>query len=188
VRGTADGLLTPHPLAATLPGLLQQDDFLIRLCGGLDPVLAPVFATLNGFGAYLDPHTIPEDMIGWLAGWIGLTFDAGQTPQRRRDLLAAGAEQLGRRGTVLGLTGAIEAVFDVTPEILESGGAGWSAKPGASLPGAALPRLLVRLRVPDPNDIDLPRLDAVVAAVKPAHVPHRVEVVKTSDVPSPAAI
>lgn len=188
MRGTADGLLTPHPIASTLPGMLQQDEFLVRLCGGLDPVLAPVFATLDGFGAYLDPRTIPEDMLAWLAGWIGLTFDAGQTPSRRRLLLAAGAEQLARRGTVAGLQSAIEAVFNVTPEILESGGAGWSVTPGASLPGAALPRLLVRLRVPEPNEIDLPRLDAVVTAVKPAHVPHRVEVVKVADPSSLADI
>lgn len=182
MRGTADGLLTPHPLVATLPGLLQQDDFLSRLCEGLDPVLAPVFATLDGFGAYLDPQTIPEDMIAWLAGWIGLTFEVGQSAQRRRDLLSAGAEQLGLRGTVRGLRGAIEAVFLVTPEILESGGAAWSATSGAPLPGAALPSLLIRLRVPEPLDIDVPRLDAVVAALKPAHMPHRVEVVRSSDV------
>jgi len=35
---------------------------------------------------------------------------------------------------------------------------------------------LVRLQVDDPATFDLRRLDALIAMIKPAHVPHRVEV------------
>ena len=38
------------------------------------------------------------------------------------------------------------------------------------------PELLVRLRVPNPEEFDVRRLDALVEMAKPAHVPHRVEV------------
>lgn len=177
MRGSSGGLGTPHPLATTLPALLAQDDFVQRMCGGLDDVLAPVFATLDCFPAYLDPATTPEDMLAWLAGWIGLTLEAGEPPERCRELVLQGVAQLGRRGTTRGLAVAIETVFGVQPEILESGGAAWSARPGSAMPGAPAGQLLVRLRVRDASTIDFARLDALVAALKPAHIPHRVEVI-----------
>ena len=34
------------------------------------------------------------------------------------------------------------------------------------------------MTVPDPKAVDAPRLDALVAAAKPAHVMHRIEIVK----------
>ena len=46
------------------------------------------------------------------------------------------------------------------------------------MPGLCGPRLVVRVTVADPDAIDTARLDALVAAAKPAHVPHRVEIVK----------
>jgi len=170
------GLLTPHPIGGTLPGLYQEDAFAQRLCSGLDEVLAPVFATLDSLPAYLDPHTAPDDMLEWLAGWIGLALDDGQSPQRRRELIRAGAELLRWRGTVRGIRSAVETLFDSTPEVVETGGAAWSATPGGALPGKPGARLIVRLGVPDVAAVDARRLDAVVAAVKPAHVAHRVEV------------
>jgi hypothetical protein len=37
---------------------------------------------------------------------------------------------------------------------------------------------VVRISVPDPKSIDASRVEAIVAAAKPAHVPQRVEIVK----------
>jgi len=67
-------------------------------------------------------------------------------------------------------------LFDAPPEIVESGGASWSADAGSPLPGSAQTELLVRLQVSDPETFDVRRLEALVAMIKPAHVPHRVEV------------
>lgn len=175
MRGLIDGLPSPHPLGAGLPGLYLQDEFAQGLTAGLDEVLAPVLTTLDCLPAYFDPATAPGDLVGWLAGWLGTTLDADHTPERRRELVLAGIELLRRRGTVRGVRDAVAAVFDRAPEISESGGAGWAARPGAPFPGAAGATLLVRLGVPDPDDFDLRRLDQVVAAAKPAHVRHRVE-------------
>ncbi len=176
MRGLVPGLVSPHPIGETLPWLLAGDAFVQKLCEGLDGVLAPVFATLDALPAYLDPDTTPEDMLDWLASWIGLSLDAGQSPARRREVVRAGAELLPWRGTVRCVREAVRAVTEYTPEIEDSGSAAWSTTAGAPLPGALIPQLVVRLRVPDPDAIDLRRLDAVVAAVKPAHVPHLVEV------------
>jgi hypothetical protein len=66
------------------------------------------------------------------------------------------------------------------PELSESGGAGWSTESGAPLPGDPEPTLHVRLRTPDPAEVDLDRLAAVVAAAAPAHVRTSVEVLLES--------
>jgi phage tail-like protein len=176
VRGLLDGLVSPHPIGATLPGLYEDDDVAQRFCQGLDEVLAPVMVTLDNLDAYLDPRTAPEDLLPWLATWVGLAFDDAQTSERQRALVRAGAELHRWRGTVTGITGAVRVLFDVTPDVVEPGGVSASLDPHAPFPGDADGELLVVVHLEDTGEDDLDRLDAVVAAVKPAHVPHRVEV------------
>jgi phage tail-like protein len=176
MRGLVPGLASPYPLGETLPSLYRDDAFAQNLCAGLDEVLAPIIATLDSLPAYLDPGTVPDDMLGWLAGWMGVSLDGHQSAERQRELVRVGVELLQWRGTARGVRSAVVALFDATPEIVESGGAVWSAEPGAALPGADEPELLVRLGVSNPEGFDVRRLEALVAMIKPAHLPHRVEV------------
>ncbi len=176
MRGLLPGLATPHPLGTTLPSLYQHDFFAQRLCEGLDEVLAPVIATLDSLPAYLDPATAPDDMLGWLAGWMGIVLDSHQSAERQRELVQVGVELLQWRGTARGVRSAVRALFESAPEIVESGGSGWSVDAGSALPGSERTDLLVRLQVEDPETFDVRRLEALVAMIKPAHVPHRVEV------------
>ena len=44
---------------------------------------------------------------------------------------------------------------------------------------AERPRLVVRLVVDDPEEIDVRRVRALVAAARPAHIPVEIEVVKS---------
>jgi phage tail-like protein len=170
------GLASPHPLGQTLPSLYRDDHFAQNLCAGLDEVLAPIIATLDSLPAYLDPGTAPDDMLGWLAGWMGIVLDGHQSAERQRELVQVGVELLQWRGTARGVRAAVGALFDTVPEIVESGGASWSAEPNSALPGSPQTELLVRLGVSDPEGFDVRRLEALVAMIKPAHVPHRVEV------------
>lgn len=176
MRGLVPGLATPYPLGEILPALYREDYFAQNLCGGLDEVLAPIIATLDSLPAYLDPATAPDDMLGWLAGWMGIVLDGHQSAERQRELVQVGVELLQWRGTTRGLRAAVGALFDGPQEIIESGGASYSVEPGAALPGSPRPDLLVRLGVPDPETFDIRRLDALVEMAKPAHLPHRVEV------------
>lgn len=176
MRGTLAALSSPRPLVETMPAVYRLDAQTQQLCDAFDEVLAPILATLDSFSAYLDPHTTPEDMLGWLAGWIGLTFDGHESESRRRDLIAAGVRTMALLGTVRGISEAVSTVFDLEPEIEESGGSVASTTAGAAPPGSSDPHLVVRLIVSDPGTLDERRLDAVVEAVKPAHIPHRVEV------------
>ncbi len=178
MRGLVPGLQTPHPLGPTLPALYQDDDFAQRFLSGLDEVLAPVLVTIDNFDTYLDPALTPDDFLDWLAGWVGIVLDDGWEDARRREIVARAAELYRMRGTAAGLAGQVEIQTGGTVEIVENGATGWSVDPGGELPGSPDPLVVVRVTVPDPKSIDAGRLDALVSAAKPAHVLHRIEIVK----------
>lgn len=173
MRGHLPALLASYPLGATLPSVYQQDGFAQELCAALDEVLAPVYTTLDSLPAYFDPATTPTDLLDWLAAWLGITLGGHESAERQRELIAAGARLLPWRGTVRGIRGAVAAATGQTPDITESGGTAWSTDATTATPGAEEPLLVVRLRNPD--GVDLEQLSAVICAIKPAHLPHRIE-------------
>jgi phage tail-like protein len=177
MKGLLSAVPTPHPLGETLPALYLDDDFVQRFCGGLDVVLAPVLLTLDSLPAYLDPGTPPDDVLEWLAGWVGVVLDGSLDPRRRREVVRTAFAVHRLRGTAAGIRQAVAVVFGTEPEVEETGAAGWSVDPRAPVPGTSPQTVVVRLRIEDPSRVDLERLDAVVAAVKPAHVAHRAEIV-----------
>jgi phage tail-like protein len=186
-RGLVEGLASPHPIGSALPTLYQQEEFVQRFVGGFDDALAPVFCTLDNFTAYLDPALAPADFLGWLGGWLGLALDDTWTREQRRNLLERAGELFNWRGTVRGLSALIELTTGAVPEIVESGGVAWSTGPDDPPPGRSEPLLVVRVHATAPagadteartEGVDLRRLEALVAAARPAHVPFRVEVVE----------
>ena len=176
MRGTVPGLPSPLPLADALPGLLRADRFAENLCASLDEVLAPVLLSLDGFPAYLDLGTAPEDMVEWLAQWLGMTVDPNAAPTSQRLLLQAAGELHTRRGTRRGLELAVEAELGVPVQVVETGASAWSAEPGGELPGEAVPAVVVIAQPRGGQEVDIERLDALVGTIKPAHVQHRVQV------------
>jgi len=173
-----EGLESPHPLGQLLPGLYQDDDFAQRFTAGLDEVLAPVLVTLDGIEAYSDPRLAPADVVGWLAGWVGVELDEAWPVERQRALVAGAARLYAWQGTARGLRELVELYTGATVEIEESGGVAWSATPEAPLPGTPGGRVVVRLRVPDPSAVDLRRLERLVGRATPAELVPYVEVVQ----------
>jgi phage tail-like protein len=178
VRGGITGLRSPHPLGPTLPAIYQDDDFAQRMLDALDSVVAPIWSTLDNFDAYLDPWLAPDDFLEWLALWVGIALDESWDEHRRRTIVARAVELYRMRGTAAGLAGQVEIQTGGSVEIVENGATGWSVDPGGELPGSPEPLVVVRVTVPDPRAVDPGRLDALVAAAKPAHVMHRIELVK----------
>lgn len=172
MRGTIEGLITPHPLGVLLPALLQGDDFTRRFVAGLDDVLAPVLLVLDTFDAYLDPALAPDDFLTWLAGWVGVQPDDAWSPDRRRALVGEMVALSAAQGTTAALRRLVELVTDRSVEVSDSGGATWSASPGSPLPGEAVPWVAVRVEggVEDPEG-----LRRLVRDVVPAHVPVTLE-------------
>jgi phage tail-like protein len=177
MRGAVEGLASSHPLTDHLPALYQEDGFAQRLVSAFDPLLAPIFSVLDNFEAYLDAALAPEDFLAWLAGWLGISLDETWSVERRRALVLRAAELYRRRGTAVGLRDHLEIFTGATVELVENGAVAWSQVAGAPLPGTPRAELLVRVRVDDPATLDVDRLDRLVRAAKPAHIPHRVEVV-----------
>jgi phage tail-like protein len=177
VRGLVPGLLSAHPIVETLPALYQEDDLARRLTRALDEVLAPAISTIDNLGAYLDPALTPDDFLEWLGSWVAALLDETWPIERRRAFVAQAADLHRRRGTVAGLADHVRVFTDGEVHITESGGAAWSATSGGMPPGSPQRSLHVRVTVRAPSDVDVARLDALVAGAKPAHLGHTVEVV-----------
>jgi phage tail-like protein len=173
MRSHVDGLTSPYPIGETLPAMLVEDPFTQRFCAGIDDVLAVLTSTLDNLGAYLDPWLAPEDFLAWLAEWVGVTVDPGWPLERRRAVVARAAELYAWRGTARGLADHIEAVTGTRPDIRDSGATSWSRRAGTSDAGPAGGASVV---VTVPPGVDPVRLNALVRAAVPAHVPVCLEV------------
>ena len=177
MRGVIEGLESAAPLLYRLPGTYQDDPFTARFVAAFDDALAPVLLTLDNLAAYVDPDLAPDDFVAFLAGWVGVELDEQTGSEDRRRAVRSAVTAYHRRGTAEGLALVVGHATDGEVEVTETGGARWSTSPGADLPGEPAPRVTIRVTVADPNDVDLPRLRAVVEAATPAHVPHVIEVV-----------
>lgn len=182
-RGSMTSLVSPHPLGGYMPALYVEDDFAQRWMSGLDAVLAPIFSAIDNFDAYLDPRLTPADFLDWLATWMGLVADETWPVERRREFVSSASELYRMRGTVRGLAAHVQIFSGGEVEIVERGGSAWSGTSGAPLPGSGGFDLLVRVRSADPSTVDAARIDALVAAAKPAHLTHRVEVASSAPPP-----
>ncbi|MFC5186961.1 phage tail protein [Actinomadura harenae] len=176
MRGGIDGLGTPYALGDHLPAVFADDDLAQRFTAGLDEVFAPVLSVLDCLDAYLSPSLAPPDFVTWLGGWVGAELRGDEPEWQARSVVSTAASLHRLRGTRRGLAAAVRLAFGVEPEITESGGASWSPRPLGDFPGSPEPRLEVVLRVKDPSAIDTRRLDDLVAAARPAHMPYQVHV------------
>ena len=121
-------------------------------------------------------------------------FDAGHALQYREDLAglhgaaerpAGAVRSAGERVqmTVERVVGLAAHPVGVDPEISESGAAAWDPRPLGPVPGDRRPRLHVTLRLPDPTPADEYRLENLVAAARPAHMPYTVQVTAAERIP-----
>lgn len=175
-RGLVAGLATPRELIATLPGLYQDDELVASLTRSFDDVIAPIISTLDNLDTYLDPALTPEDFLDWLAGWVGLLPDENWPIDRRRALVAVAADLYRSRGTAEGLAMHVRMLTAGEVEVRDSGGSVWSTTPGTSAPGDGSYTVTVKVKPPKKGGVDQARIDALVAAAKPAHVNHQVQI------------
>jgi phage tail-like protein len=179
MRGTVVGLPSPYRIADLLPGVYREEDpFIQRFTAGLDDTLAPVLSTLDNLDAYLDPYVTPPDFLEWLGGWVGAVIDETTPLPVRRAAVSRAAELHRSRGTATGLRELVELLTGGRAEVTDSGGVGYAETPGAPPPGDPVPWLSVRVVLPPGADpvLATSMVEAAVAAAKPAHVPHSVEV------------
>jgi phage tail-like protein len=182
-----EGLTSRVPLAGRLPAVYQDEEFVHRFVAAFDDVLAPVLLSLDGLHHYVDPRLCPPDFLAWVAQWLGIEVDDAWPVAQRREIVMGAAALHRRRGTLPGVVDAVRLTLGLGPTgspgdpdvvvATDTGGTSWSTTPGTPMPGSPLPGLVVRVSVPDPATVDRSRVDRAVASVKPAHVPHTVDVV-----------
>ncbi|WP_242492264.1 phage tail protein [Agromyces binzhouensis] len=173
-------LANPVPLGMRLPGILQEDGFLMRWTSAFDDSIAPVYAVLDNLEAYVRPSSAPADFLEWLAGWVDVALDDAWSEEQRRSIVAGAAALHRRAGTPGGIRDAMRLAAgpDAEVEVEESGATAWSPTPGAPLPGSAEARLVITVTVPNGDRAELERrFERVAAAVVPAHLPVGVTVV-----------
>lgn len=132
-----------------LPAIYRQDtdsaDFTARFLALFDASIADLDNAIERAPALLDAGGVPDDVLPWLARFLGLALDPAWEPARRRAVLRALPELYRRRGTLAGLKLAFRLVFDVEPAIEELALArGWAAFDRRSRIGAT--RLFGRRR------------------------------------------
>lgn len=176
MRGTVDGLATPHPIGGLLPAFLQEDDFTVRLTTAFDAVLAPVFSVFDCLEAYVDPLLAPDDFVPWLATWVGTATVDGSVGRRTRENILASTPMHRLRGTAAGLQAQLELATAGEVEIVETGEFQVSTSPTQD-EDEPDPAILIRIKVDTVDSVRMRLVEDLIDRMKPAHVPHAVEVV-----------
>ncbi len=160
LRLTGNGTATPvvHRIrldfprvtsADQLPAVYTQDpaaaDFTERFLSLFDAAFEEADRAVERYPALLDPGGVPDDVLPWLGGLLGLIFDPGWDAAIRRSLIAAAPSLYRGRGTPAALSQVIKIVFGVDVAITElATERNWAALNEASRVGSA--RLFSRSR------------------------------------------
>ncbi|MFE7132058.1 phage tail protein I [Streptomyces sp. NPDC057638] len=109
--------------ADLLPPAFRQDpvadDFTERFLSLFDASLADLDRVIERYPALLDPAGVPDRVLPWLAGLLGLSFEAGWSAATRRELIATAPALYRRRGTPWALREAVRIVFGTEPVVDE---------------------------------------------------------------------
>jgi phage tail-like protein len=112
-----------HDLLNRLPRAWSRDadsvEFLQRYLAVADGTMTDLLARANDRHLLLDPRTVPEEALNWLASFVGLALDPRIPAGRRRLLLAEASPLMRARGTLSGLQRLLELALGVKPTIVE---------------------------------------------------------------------
>jgi phage tail-like protein len=113
-----------HDLLRKLPRAFSRDpefgDFLRRYLAVTEGLLGDLDARGASRAALLAPHATPDELLPWLASFLGLALDGRFTSAQRRQLVAEIANLWRGKGTVCGLARFLEIFLGVRPVVVES--------------------------------------------------------------------
>ena len=99
-----------------LPALYREDptsaDLIERFLANMEGINTGIEDRIASAQAWLDPRTVPEGFLDWLASWLDLMLDPAWSANRMRLFLANAVRFFGWRGTVPGLELALRIAFD----------------------------------------------------------------------------
>lgn len=112
-----------HDLLRRLPRVYSREpavaSFLRRYLAIVDGVAAELDARSDARATLLDPRSAPEELLPWLASFVGLMLDERWPVAARRTLVAEAPELFRLRGTVASLERLLEIYVGRRPLIVE---------------------------------------------------------------------
>lgn len=103
-----------------LPGIYQEEklsaDFLERFLANVEGLYTSLEDRIAQAQMLFDVATVPDEYLDWLAGWLGLSLEAGWDEKRKRLFLRHAPELFQQRGTPAGLVRAIRIATDPCPD------------------------------------------------------------------------
>ena len=113
-----------HELLRKLPRAFSRDlavgDFLRRYLAVGEGMLGELDARGSARAALLAPFATPDELLPWLASFMGLVLDGRFTTAQRRLLVSEIANLWRAKGTVCGLARFLEIYLGVRPIIVEA--------------------------------------------------------------------
>jgi phage tail-like protein len=111
--------------ANLLPAVYREDppaaDFTERFLAMFDAELEKLDLAIDQFPALLSAERARPELLSWLGGFMGLGFDSSWNAERRRTFLREAPALFRARGTLAGLTRALEIACGAPPALLEPG-------------------------------------------------------------------
>ena len=92
---------------ADQPGTSTRRDFFERFVDTFEAQLTRIEDRVANSYLLTRPETVPDEALDWLGGWVGLS-PKGYPPERRRARLLAASSLHRQRGTVAGVTQALD--------------------------------------------------------------------------------
>lgn len=112
-----------HDLHRLLPRAFSRDaraeDFLRRYLSLFDAVLSDLDGAASARHALVDPRSTPEELLPWLAGFVGLVLDDRWSPAKKRRLIREAVPLFRFRGTLPGLRRFLGIYLDREPVLIE---------------------------------------------------------------------
>ena len=112
-----------HDLLRRLPRVYADDapaaNFLTRYLAICEGLLGDFDARASARHTLIDPWSAPEELLPWLASFIGLVLDERLATLAKRRLIEDGIMLFRLRGTIPGLARMLEIVTGTPPVIVE---------------------------------------------------------------------
>ena len=164
-----------------LPAPYAADPFLARYLMIVETIFSSIERTIDNVPYYFDPSTTPEELLPWLAGWVGVELDENAPVEKRRRVLAKAAGLYRWQGTRRALREQLEDYTGQRPLIVENFDGlrlGGDAMLGVNTQlGQARPHSMnITALTDDPGELDEGVLRRIVEAEKPVHVGYTLEV------------
>jgi phage tail-like protein len=164
-----------------LPAPYHADPFVGRYLMIVETILSSIEGKVDNLHYYFDPMVTPEELLPWLASWVGVELDENMPVAKRRVAIATAAGLYRWQGTRRAVRERLRAYTGTRPLIVENCDGmrlGQDAALGVNTRlGQARPyTMAITVAVDSADDVDPAVLRRIVDAEKPAHVTYTLEV------------